>query len=311
MLDTTELAEPLQLCHTSLVETDNGLIAAGRLADVLRRVATFGLTLAPLDIRQSADRHTEALDTITRAIGLGSYAAWDESARLDFLVREIPNRRPLIPLDLETSPPVRDVLDTFKVIATLHHESLGRYIVSMAQQASDVLAVILLEVHSGVTRPLRVAPLFETADDLRRAPLVLDRLLAIPWYRDRIGGVQDVMVGYSDSAKDVGRLSAGWELYRAQEAVVSAVAGLVAGPRGSPRTVVRTRRAGTAPDDVSAVAAFPVGYGPVRDGAGQGRLAHCRRVRSAARTGSASGDGPGSSRPPEPGHRRSPPGHLA
>ena len=90
----------------------------------------------------------------------------------------------------------------------------------MTHQASDVLVVELLQKEMGAARPLRVVPLLETAADLRRAPEILDRLFAIDWYRARIDGLQEVMVGYSDSAKDVGRLSAGWELFKAQEAIV-------------------------------------------------------------------------------------------
>jgi phosphoenolpyruvate carboxylase len=222
ILERSDLAEPLQLCYDSLVETGQELIAAGRLTDVLRRVAAFGVTLAQLDIRQSSDRHTEALDEITRALGLGSYTQWDEPARLDFLARELPNPRPLIPPGLATSPAVRDVLDTFRAIAHTPGESLGSYIVTMTSQASDVLVVELLQKEAGTGRALRVVPLLETAADLRRARHILDELLAIDWYRARINGLQEVMVGYSDSAKDVGRVSAGWELFKAQEAIVEA-----------------------------------------------------------------------------------------
>jgi phosphoenolpyruvate carboxylase len=222
ILERAELAEPLHLCYASLVETGQELIATGRLTDVLRRVAVFGVTLAQLDIRQSSDRHTEAIDGITRALGVGSYAEWDEQKRLDFLARELQNPRPLIPPGLQTSPDVRDVLDTFRTIAHTPHESLGSYVVTMTRQASDVLVVELFQKEMGVERPLRVVPLLETAADLRRAQHILDALLQIEWYRARIKGVQEVMVGYSDSAKDVGRLSAGWELFKAQEAIVDA-----------------------------------------------------------------------------------------
>jgi phosphoenolpyruvate carboxylase len=208
------------LCHASLVECGHGLIAGGRLTDVLRRVAVFGVTLARLDIRQASDRHTEALDAITQALGLGSYAQWDEVRRLEFLIRELPNRRPLMPMGLTTSASVADVLETFRTIAHMPRESLNSYVVTMTRQASDVLAVELLQKEMGAVRPLRVVPLLETAADLRRARHILDELLGIEWYRARIDGLQEVMVGYSDSAKDVGRLSANWELFRAQEAIV-------------------------------------------------------------------------------------------
>ena len=220
-LDASTLAEPLRLCHTSLVQQGNARIAAGRLADVLRRVAVFGVVLARLDIRQESSRHTEALDTITRAIGAGSYAEWDEDQRVAFLSRELDNPRPLPARGFEAPPAVHDVLDTFRTIAAIHPESLGAYVITMTRQASDVLAVHLLQQDAGVRHPLRVVPLFETAADLERAPAVLDRLLGIEAYRRRVNGRQEVMVGYSDSTKDVGRLTAAWELYRAQEAIVA------------------------------------------------------------------------------------------
>ena len=218
-VDAESLAAPLRLCYESLMSTGDAIIAGGRLTDLLRRVAAFGVTLARLDIRQEAGRHTQALDAITTAIGLGSYAAWSEDERLAFLVREISSARPLIPADLDLDAEVRDVLDTFRAMATIHRESLGAYVITMAQQTSDVLAVVLLQKEYRVLPATRVVPLFETAADLERAPRVLERLLTIDVYRARIDNRQEVMVGYSDSAKDVGRLTAGWELFKAQEAI--------------------------------------------------------------------------------------------
>jgi len=218
------LAADLRLCHRSLQATGQGLIADGRLTDILRRVAAFGVTLARLDIRQDSARHTDALSAITAALGLGSYAEWDESSRLAFLVRELSSRRPLIPDGVEASPEVRDVLDTFRMIAAAPAGSLGAYVITMTRSASDVLAVELLQKASRVPAPLRVVPLFETARDLQQAGAVMDTLLAEPWYRGRTCGRQEVMIGYSDSAKDVGRVAAGWELFKAQEAIVVACA---------------------------------------------------------------------------------------
>ncbi len=220
-LESGALGEPLQLCHESLVSCGHANIAAGRLADVRRRLAVFGVTLARLDVRQESDKHTRALDAVTRALRLGAYGEWDEARRLQFLLEELDNPRPLIPPALDADDEVRDVLATFAAIARIHPESLGAYVVTMTHQASDVLAVELLQREARVEHPLRVVPLFETAADLQRAPDVLDRLLALDGYRRRIGGRQEVMVGYSDSAKDVGRLTAAWELYKAQENIVA------------------------------------------------------------------------------------------
>ena len=221
----SELMEPLLLCHRSLYATGNGIIAEGRLTDVLRRMAAFGLTLVRLDVRQDAERHTEAVDAITRALGLGEYRLWAEERRVDFLVNVLTHGRKLTPARMSTTPRIAEVLDTFRMMAAVHHEALGAYVITMAGQPSDVLAVELLQREAGMAPPRRVVPLFETARDLRAAAGMVDRLLAIPWYRDRVmahEGRLEVMVGYSDSAKDVGRLAAAWELYKAQESIVEA-----------------------------------------------------------------------------------------
>jgi phosphoenolpyruvate carboxylase len=117
---------------------------------------------------------------------------------------------------------VRDVLDTFRAAAALHPDSLGAYVITMASRPSDVLAVDLLQHIAGQAHPQRVVPLFETAADLGRAGETIDALLRVPWYRDRVRGHQEVMVGYSDSSKDAGRFAAAWILYRAQEDVIAA-----------------------------------------------------------------------------------------
>lgn len=212
-----ELGEPLLLCYRSLCASGAELIAKGHLLDVLRRLAAFGLTLVRLDIRQDSSRHEDALDAITRHLGLGSYAAWSEEERLRFLMTELESRRPLIPPDLEASPEVLEVIATFRAIASLLPESLGAYVISMATHPSDVLAVELLQKATGCKHPLRVVPLFETVGDLRASADTMRGLLSNPWYLRRIAGRQEIMIGYSDSAKDGSRLTANWELYKAQE----------------------------------------------------------------------------------------------
>ena len=224
LVAVSELAAPLRLCHRSLVETHNEVIAAGRLTDILRRVAAFGLTLARLDIRQESSRHAEAVSWIARQRGLGPYADAAEEQRVAIALRALEDGiAPLTDREIEAAPDaVRDVLETCRTIAALDAESLGAYVITMARRASDVLAVELLQRLAGVQRPIRVVPLFETADDLQAAGDVLDALLNLPWYRDRIGGRVEVMVGYSDSAKDAGRFAAAWALYGAQEQIVAA-----------------------------------------------------------------------------------------
>jgi phosphoenolpyruvate carboxylase len=222
IVTTADLAGPLHLCHRSLTAMGDGMIADHRLRDLIRRVAAFGATLVRLDLRQHAARHTDVLTTITRELGLGAYDQWSETERQAFLVRELSSRRPLLPVDLAAPAEVREVLDTFAVAGRLPRETLGAYVISMATRPSDVLAVELLQKEAGITQPLRVVPLFETIDDLRNSGAVLRALLSLPSYRERCGGRQEVMIGYSDSAKDGGRLAANWELYTAQEDIVAA-----------------------------------------------------------------------------------------
>ena len=216
--DDPSLLEPLFLCHRSLVATGQHRVAGGRLADVLRRIAAFGQTLVRLDLRQHSKRHVAALDAITGHLGAGSYREWSEDARVAFLTRALdePPRPDL--LEIPADEDVADVFGTFRAAAAVGPESLGAFVVSMAQSPSDVLAVAVLQSYAG-TR-MRVVPLFEQVDDLRNAGATVRALLRIPSYRSRIGDRQEVMIGYSDSAKDGGRLAANWELYRAQEALV-------------------------------------------------------------------------------------------
>ncbi|GAB6386754.1 phosphoenolpyruvate carboxylase [Stutzerimonas marianensis] len=215
-----ELREPLELCYRSLHACGMGVIADGALLDTLRRAAAFGLFLARLDIRQDSTRHASALAEITDYLGLGHYDQWDEPQRLDFLQRELNNRRPLLPPDFQPSAETAEVLATCRVAARAPGAALGSYVISMARGASDVLAVQLLLKEAGLQRPIRVVPLFETLDDLNNAGPTIECLLELPGYRQRLHGPQEVMIGYSDSAKDAGTTAAAWAQYRAQERLV-------------------------------------------------------------------------------------------
>lgn len=218
--DNAELIEPLLLCYDSLGACGMGRIADGPLLDCLRRAYGFGLFLVRLDIRQDASRHAAALDEITAWLGLGRYAEWDEAQRVAFLQRELANPRPLLPTHYRPTAATAEVLATCRVVAAAPAAALGSYVISMACAPSDVLAVQLLLKEAGLQRPLRVVPLFETLDDLEHAGAAIDRLLAVPGYRQSLAGPQEVMIGYSDSAKDAGTLAAAWAQYRAQEALV-------------------------------------------------------------------------------------------
>ncbi|KAG6548357.1 hypothetical protein Mapa_010136 [Marchantia paleacea] len=234
---TEDLLEPLLLCHESMETTGSEVLADGRIADLIRRISTFGMTLMKLDVRQESDKHTETLDAITEYLGMGTYSEWDEERKIRFLTTELRGKRPLVPPSIEVTPEVQEVLNTFRVAAELGSQSLEAYIISMASEASDVLAVELLQkearlvVAGEIGRPcpgttLRVVPLFETVKDLRDAGRVIRKLLGIDWYREHLianhNGHQEVMLGYSDSGKDAGRFTAAWELYKAQEDVVKA-----------------------------------------------------------------------------------------
>jgi phosphoenolpyruvate carboxylase len=237
-----DLRPVLELCHRSLLATGQSLVASGRLTDLLRRLAAFGATLVRLDIRQHASRHAEALDALTRRLDLGSYLQWSEDERRRFLLRGL-RERIAVPADLDAGAQVAEVLETFRTIAAIPGDSLGAYIVSMTRTPSDVLAVEFLQRAFGSS--LRVVPLFEEVATLEHAGDTVRAILAAhqPGLKTRptaadVGrslssaedagrnfssaGAIEVMIGYSDSAKDGGRLAANWQLYKAQEGVVPA-----------------------------------------------------------------------------------------
>jgi phosphoenolpyruvate carboxylase len=215
-----ELIEPLLLCYDSLVNSGMKLIAKGLLTDTIRRAHCFGIHLLKLDVRQDSQRHADVFSEVTRYLGLGDYNQWSEADKQAFLLRELNSKRPLFPLHWDPSDEVQEVLDTAATIAQNPQEGFGIYIISMASEASDVMAVQLLLQEMGVNWPMPVAPLFETLDDLNQSPEVMRKLLSIDWYRGYIKGQQYVMIGYSDSAKDAGALAAGWAQYQGQEALV-------------------------------------------------------------------------------------------
>ena len=215
------LRQPLEDCYASLVEQGMELIANGPLLDTLRRVNAFGLGLVRLDIRQDAGRHADVLAELTEYLQLGRYSDWNEEQRCHFLIEELSNRRPLLPPAWKPSPEVAEVLETCRIVASQPSELLGSYVISMASNPSDVLAVKLLLKETGVSWPMRVVPLFETLADLDNAATAIDSLLSMQGYRNIAGDEQEVMIGYSDSAKDAGTLAAGWAQYRSQEALVA------------------------------------------------------------------------------------------
>ncbi|QMV13084.1 phosphoenolpyruvate carboxylase [Vibrio spartinae] len=218
--NVSQLWEPLYACYLSLHECGMGSIADGSLLDTLRRIKAFGVHLVRLDIRQESTRHSDVLSELTRYLGLGDYEQWSEQDKVAFLTNELSSKRPLIPRDWEPSEPVQEVLDTCRIIAANPKEAFGAYVISMARTASDVLAVHLLLQEAGCPYRMDVCPLFETLDDLNRSESVIRQLMGIDIYRGFIQNHQMVMIGYSDSAKDAGVMSAGWAQYSAMESLV-------------------------------------------------------------------------------------------
>ena len=219
-----ELLEPLLVCYRSLIDSKLPEIANGRLLDFIHRVNCFGIELLKLDIRQESGRHRQAISAITEYLGLGNFETWTEQARQNFLLQELQSKRPLLPKHLNEPASsliehsdVQEVFATMRTLAEQPEESLGAYIISMAEYPSDVLAVLLLQKEADIKHPLRVVPLFETLKDLDGAAATMNTLFGMHWYKQHIQGKHEVMIGYSDSAKDAGFMSANWAQYRAQE----------------------------------------------------------------------------------------------
>jgi phosphoenolpyruvate carboxylase len=219
-----ELLQPLLLCYRSLMACNLPEIANGKLLDFIHRVNCFGIELLKLDIRQESGRHRQAISAITEYLGLGNFETWTEQARQNFLLQELQSKRPLLPKHLAEPkqsliehPDVQEVFATMRTLAEQPSESLGAYIISMAEYPSDVLAVLLLQKEAGIQQALRVVPLFETLKDLDGAAETMQTLFNMHWYKQHIQGKHEVMIGYSDSAKDAGFMSANWAQYRAQE----------------------------------------------------------------------------------------------
>lgn len=216
-----DLLVPFQDMYDSLVRCNQPLIAQGLLLDLIYRVRTFGVTLFRLDIRQESGRHKKAIAELVDYYGYGNYLEWSEQEKIDFLIRELKSRRPLLSKFWKPSYETAEVLATVKLIAQQPAGVINCYIISMATCASDVLEVKLLLKLYDEPHGIGVVPLFETLNDLTNATAVMRQLFTNDWYYKHIKGQQMVMVGYSDSAKDAGFFAAGWAQYKAQEELVA------------------------------------------------------------------------------------------
>ena len=228
---SAELVADLREIEQALIEQRAQMIVRGEIHDVIRLAEVFGFEFAKLDIRDHARRHEAALNDVLRVTGVEpDYLALDEPAREALLLREINDPRPLVPHDLSVLPTeAAEVMRTFRTIEWLlrdgYGDALQTYIISGTDSVSDMLEVLLLMKESRLALPggegarLRIAPLFEEGDTLDAAGDTMLRLLDLEPYRKALassGGVQEIMIGYSDSNKDVGYLASSWELQHAQ-----------------------------------------------------------------------------------------------
>ena len=236
-----ELSDDLRLLKKALVHYGAWSIASYDVQKVLRHLDIFGFHLARLDIRQNSQYYEEALLDIVQSSMPGVHAKLvkDQGARRQFIVDELSQNRPFISRpDLLESDKAREAVDTFLSLAAhirnYSERALGNLIVSMTRNRWDLFTVYLFMREAGLTRhtaqgmvcPLPVVPLFETIEDLRKSPEILDAFLSHPVTknsleylrvsRGRSLSVQDVMIGYSDSNKDGGILASTWYLYDAQ-----------------------------------------------------------------------------------------------
>jgi phosphoenolpyruvate carboxylase len=229
----TEFLGDLDILHRSLISNNARVIARGRLRLLRRAVDCFGFHLARLDIRQNSAVHERTVAELFDAAMPGmSYLALGEEARVALLVSELRNARPLASQFVKYSDETAGELDVFRAAAEAHAmfgaDVIPQCIISMCKGMSDMLEVALLLKEAGLIDPsgrsaVNIVPLFETIEDLQASSAIMDRMLALHDYRrlvDSRGSVHEVMLGYSDSNKDGGFVTSGWELYKAEIGLV-------------------------------------------------------------------------------------------
>ena len=215
--DKYEIINPLREVRTSLNLNKGQHIANADLLDLIRRVRCFGINLARLDIRQESDRHEKLLNEIFKKKNKINYLQLPEDKKIQLLNKSIKRKKYFVnKINLRDKENL-EVWKTFKQISKEPEQCLGAYVISMTSKASDILSVYLLQLQAETKNLLRVVPLFETLDDLKNAKGVMENLFKLPWYRKMIKSKQEVMIGYSDSSKDAGKLSASWHQYKLQE----------------------------------------------------------------------------------------------
>jgi phosphoenolpyruvate carboxylase len=225
-----ELMSDLAVIHRSLAANGSSLLARGRLRSLRRAVDVFGFHLAGIDLRQNSEMHERTVSDLIEMTCPGTgYGGFTEAQRIELLVNELRTARPLASGFVSYSAETTVELNILCAAAEAHRRygkaAVPNYVISKTDGVSDILEVALLLKETGLLRPregaldLNIVPLFETIEDLRRCGTIMDGLLAVPEYRRLLDGrdnVQEVMLGYSDSNKDGGFLTSGWELYKAE-----------------------------------------------------------------------------------------------
>ncbi len=215
----------LKLVQDSLRELQGGArFADGMLALLILQSQMFGFHLATLDLRQHAERHSAAISEVLKSYGVAEiFSEWTEARKVEVLTKELMNRRPFTPARLTFSEETNETIELFRLLHRAHERigtsSIESYIISMTTGASDILTVLLFAQDAGVADNIDVVPLFETVADLHAAPHIMKSLFDNPAYQQHLakrGNAQQIMIGYSDSNKDGGYLTANWELFAAQ-----------------------------------------------------------------------------------------------
>ncbi|MFL6818690.1 MAG: phosphoenolpyruvate carboxylase [Bradyrhizobium sp.] len=235
--DVAEFKADLDILHRSLISNNSRVIARGRLRRLRRAVDCFGFHLARLDLRQNSAVHERTVAELIDAAMPGmSYLALNEEARIELLATELGNARPLISSFVKYSEETLAELAVFHAAADAHArfgaDVIPQCIISMCKGMSDMLELALLLKEVGLVNPsgrsaINIVPLFETIEDLQSSAGIMDRLLSTHEYRrlvDSRGAVQEVMLGYSDSNKDGGFVTSGWELYKAEIGLIEVFA---------------------------------------------------------------------------------------
>lgn len=228
-----EFKADLDVLDRSLIANNSTVISRGRLRHLRRAVDCFGLHLARLDIRQNSAVHERTVaELFDAAIPGMSYLALNEEARINLLLSELRSARPLSSAFVKYSEETLGELAVFRAAADAHGkfgvDVIPQCIISMCKGVSDMLEVAVLLKEVGLVNPsgrsaVNIVPLFETIEDLQASSGIMDRILSLHDYRklvDSRGSAQEVMLGYSDSNKDGGFVTSGWELYKAEIGLV-------------------------------------------------------------------------------------------